>query len=184
MTYFEPKLYWYALQVRPRHEDIVAELLRYKGYEEYLPKYVAQKTRRTSSTSERNLFPGYVFCRFKYNETGQAWSGASVVTTPGVVKILGGKQPDPGLANEIEAIKRILAAKLTPEPWPFLQAGQTVEIEAGPLRGLWGTVLSAQGTHRLIVSVELLQRSVAVEISPSWLYPELDVRKGSARFYA
>lgn len=180
MNQFEPALDWYVLQVRPRHEDMVAALLRYKGYEEYVPKYPAKKAAKKPSAPARNLFPGYVFCRFKYDETGHALNGGGVVTTPGVVKILGGKQPVPTLPSEIAGVKRILAAKLIPEPWPYLRAGQSVEIEAGPLRGLSGTVLSTQGTHRLIISVELLQRSVAVEISANWLYPQSGARPAPA----
>jgi transcription antitermination factor NusG len=83
-------------------------------------------------------------------------------------------------AEEIEAIQRIVETGRATEPWPFLQVGEQVRIETGPLRGTEGVVLRVQNQHRLIVSVSLLQRSVAVEINPEWVSPSHPMRPRDA----
>src|SRR5215470_2799835 len=102
------KLPWYALQVRPNLEDLVSTLLTNKGYETYLPKYRAGSRKGARNRcSERRLFPGYVFCRFSPHGSGQVSTGGGVVTTNGVVRILGaGDVPIPVPDAEIEAICR------------------------------------------------------------------------------
>jgi transcription antitermination factor NusG len=170
--------FWYALQVVPKREDIVAALLTYKGYEQYVPGYQADGPMQGTAkkTVENKLFPGYVFCRFAYEESDQVARGGGVVTTPGVIRILGGRKPAPIASEEIEAIRLALAARLKPEPWPF-QIGQKVKIEAGPLRGVSGIVIRSDGTHRLVLSVELLQRSVAASVQADWISPIVTTSK-------
>ncbi len=99
--------------------------------------------------AEEKLFPGYVFCRFAYEENNQVSRGGGVVTTPGIIKILGEMKPAPIASEEIEAIRLALAARLKPEPWPF-QIGQKVKIENGPLRGISGIVIRSDETHLLL----------------------------------
>jgi transcription antitermination factor NusG len=167
---------WYALQVVPKREDMVAALLRCKGYEQYVPSYEADgHTQGTAKkAAENKLFPGYVFCRFAYEESSQVSRGGGVVTTPGVIRIVGGRKPAPIASEEIEAIRLALAARLKPEPWPF-QIGQKVKIETGPLRGVSGIVIRSDGTHRLVLSVELLQRSVAATVQSDWISPMVTI---------
>jgi transcription antitermination factor NusG len=95
-----------------------------------------------------------------------------VLTTPGVIGIVGaGKIPLPVAEKEIEAVRSILSSGLAAQPWPFLRVGAPVHIEHGPLRGLEGIVTSTDKVQRLVVSVTLLQRSVAVEIDSDWARP-------------
>jgi transcription antitermination factor NusG len=151
---------WFALQVRARHEKNIGEMLRGKGYDPLLPLY---KCRRRWSNRykmlELPLFPGYLFCRFDVHNR------LPILKTPGVIHVLGiARTPVPIDDAEIDAIRTIVGSGLQSQPWPFLQVGAKVRIEYGALCGLEGILLDFKGRHRLIVSVTLLQRSVAVEI--------------------
>lgn len=157
---------WFALQVRSRFEKNIATLLRGKGYDPFLPLH---KCRRQWSDRlkemELPLFPGYLFCRFDVQ------ARLSVLATPGVFLVVGGRSPVPVDDCEIAAIQKIVASGLPGQPWPFCQVGARVRIEHGALSGLEGIVVNFKGRHRLVVSVTLLQRSVAVEIDEAWLSP-------------
>jgi len=135
-------------------------MLAMKGYETLLPLYVEQ--RRWSDRIKalhRPLIPNYVFCHVTDDAIGP------VVTTPRVVRMVGaGRSPIQVYAHEIEALRRIDANRLRAEPWPFAHIGQTVELRDGPLSGIRGVLVRIKGEHRLVVSVTLLQRSVAVEV--------------------
>jgi len=110
------------------------------------------------------LFQGYVFCRINGQVAGK------IVTTPGVIRIVGdGRHPLAIPIDEISAIQRIVELGVQAEPCSFLKVGQTVHIKEGPLRDLDGIVLKVKNGHRLVVSVSLLRRSVAVEIDPAWV---------------
>jgi transcription antitermination factor NusG len=160
-------LHWYAVQTRVQHEKMVAQALAGKGYEEFLPLYRCR--RRWSDRIkelELPLFPGYVFCRFDVEQR------LPILVTPGVQHIVGiGKVPLPVEEAEIAAIQSIVRTGLPAEPWPFLQVGQRVRIVSGPLEGLEGLLLAVKKPYRLVVSVTLLQRSVAVEIDSVWVTP-------------
>jgi transcription antitermination factor NusG len=156
---------WFAVQVRAGREHVSAEHLRLRGYEVFLPCY--RERRRWSDRTKlivRALFAGYVFCRIV------ECVEARIVTAPGVIRILGdGSGPVPVPEHEIESIKRVIETQLSVEPWPMPQAGQKVRFETGPLRGLEGIVLMAKDRNRLIVSVSLLRRAVAVQIDSRWI---------------
>jgi transcription antitermination factor NusG len=158
---------WYALQVRPRYEKQISTALRSKGYEEFLPLYTAR--RRWSDRYkevEFPLFPGYLFCRFDQQVR------MPILTIPGVLKIVGfGKELAPVEEAEITSIQTIVKSGFPAEPWPYLQAGQRVRINEGALEGVEGIFLHSKAGHRLVVSVSLLQRSVAVEVDASWITP-------------
>ena len=151
---------WFALHTRSRHEKISAISLQQKGYEDFLPLY--RSLRRWSDRRkevELPLFPGYVFCRL------DPLNRMPILSTPGVLSIVGaGKNPVAVEEAEISALQAMVRSGLDAQPWPFLQAGQRVQIEAGPLEGVEGILLSVKNSSRLILSVSLLQRSVAVEI--------------------
>ena len=155
-----PPTPWFALQVRARHESGVANFLSGKGYEPFVPMYTSR--RRWSDrikVVESPLFPGYLFCRFDVNNR------LPILTTPGVIQVVGfNRTPVPVQDTEIYAIQSLVASGFPSQPWPFLQAGDRVQIDSGPLRGLEGLLVEFKGSHRLVVSVTLLQRSVAVEI--------------------
>jgi transcription antitermination factor NusG len=156
---------WYAIQVKPRYEKHVSQVLQQKGYEEFLPLYQARRRwKYRTKLIDFPLFPGYLFCRFDVSDR------LPVLTTPGVLHLIGaGKTPLPVGDQEIVALRTVLRAKLPVEPWPYLRTGQRVRIEVGPLRGLEGIVQAVKNDCRLILSVTLLQRSVAVDISSDWV---------------
>ena len=157
---------WFALRIKARREKFVASSLRSKGYEEFLPLYRCR--RRWSDrmkTHELPLFPGYVFCRFDMNNR------LPILVTPNVLLIVGcGKTPLPVEDSEIAALQSIVKSGLKAEPWPYLRVGQRVRIERGSLEGVEGLLLAAK-PQRLVVSVTILQRSVAVEIEEAWARP-------------
>src|SRR6185436_19047058 len=138
-----------------------------KGYEVFLPLY--RDRRRWSDRVkelELPLFPGYLFCRFDVTKR------LPILTTPGIVQVVGlGKTPLPIEEKEIAAIQSIVISRLNAQPWPYLKVGQKVRIEQGRLTGLEGILIALKKTHRLVVSVSLLQRSVAVEVDHDWASP-------------
>lgn len=158
---------WFALTVKPQHEKKAAWALRTKGLEEFLPLYRAR--RRWSDRVkeiELPLFPGYVFCRFSSQDR------PPVLTTPGVISIVGfGSDPAAIPAAEIAAIRAMLGSGLPVQPWPFLKVGQFVRILEGPLSGLEGLLIREKDSCRVVLSIELLQRSVAVEVDREWICP-------------
>lgn len=158
---------WYALQVRPRFEKSVADTLVSKGFEGFLPMY-RHRSRWSDRIKEVHLplFSGYLFCRFDVNNR------LPVLITPGVMQIVGiARVPHPVEDEEIAALQAITLSGLKAEPRSYLNIGERVRIEVGPLAGVEGILNSLKGTNRLIVSVGLLQRSVAVEIDESWVVP-------------
>lgn len=158
---------WYALYVRPRAERMVAQILQEKGYDLFLPTHRCRR-RWADRVKELDmpLFPGYVFCRVTAASSGR------IVTTQGVIRIVGiGNAPIPIDDGEIEALRTVVSSSLSVEPWPFLRVGQKVRIEVGPLSGLEGVVVRFASRARLVLSISLLQRSVAVEMDGSWVTP-------------
>ena len=152
---------WFALQVKTRFEAICARVLRSKGYEKFVPvcKFVSRRSDTRSLTQPKALFPGYVFCRFNHDAKGL------IVTTPGVIRIVGyGKMPCPISEDEIENIRLVIRSEYAAVSWPYVTAGQRLRITKGPLRGVTGTLIRVKNDDRLIISVDLLQRSAAVDV--------------------
>jgi transcription antitermination factor NusG len=113
------------------------------------------------------LFPGYLFCRF------DPQNRLPILKTPGVIQVVGcSRQPIPVDEDEIKSIQALVTSGIPNQPWPFLKVGEKVRIESGPLRGLEGVVVEFRGNRRLILSVSLLQRSVAVEIDAAFVRSE------------
>jgi len=156
---------WFALRVRPRHERTTALNLGRQGFEEYLPLHrVRRRWSDRMKEMETALFPGYIFCRFSRQDR------LRVLNSPGVECVVGfGKTDVPVDDAEIAAVRRILACGRPLAPWPFLRIGQNVSIDNGPLAGLRGVVLRDQDSWRVVVSVEALDRSIAVEVDREML---------------
>ncbi len=151
---------WFALQVRTRQEASVSQQLNGQGYERFLPLYKLRK-RWSDRIKEVNapLFPGYLFCRFNPQDR------LPILKTPGVIQIVGFNNGPAAVDEaEIRSIQTLVTAGVPHQPWPFLAAGDRVRIESGPLLGLEGILIDVKRSHRLVLSVTLLQRSVAVEI--------------------
>jgi transcription antitermination factor NusG len=151
---------WFAVYVKATHEKRVTSLMSDQGYECLLPLYECRKrwSDRVKDV-ELPLFPGYVFSRFA------ASSRTPILKTPSVMGVVGidGK-PIPIEDHEIAALRLLLMSKVSVLPHPFLRAGRRVRIHGGALDGLEGVIEDVRHRRRLIVSVSLLQRSVAVEV--------------------
>jgi transcription antitermination factor NusG len=158
---------WFALRVKSNCEKTVAAVARNKGFEEFLPLYESRHrwSDRLKSV-ELPLFPGYVFCRIDPNFR------LPILTIPGALHFIGvGKVPIPIDELEISTIQQAVRSGLVVQPWAYLSAGQLVRLEQGPLAGLEGVLLETRKQFRVVVSVHLLQRSVAVEIERDWVTP-------------
>jgi|ERR1700674_3987444 len=158
---------WFALQLRTRWESSTAALLSGKGYQTLLPTFqTLKKVRGKSCEVNSPLFPGYVFCRF------DAHKRLPILLTPGVITVVGrGRVPIPVEDSEIEAIQKVVSTGLQVEPWPYLEVGQQVRIDDGALCGVQGILIGFKGVRRIVVSVSLLRRSVALEIDRSVVCP-------------
>lgn len=158
---------WFALQVAPKMETKSAAGLQARNYEVFLPVYT-ERRRWSDRTKifELPLFPGYVFCRLTADRKSLA------VATPGVRRIVrfGGK-PYPVEEHEITALQAVMGSQFTVTPWPFMRLGQKVIINEGPLAGVIGLLSSIKSSHRLVISVDILMRSVAIDVDASFLSP-------------
>jgi transcription antitermination factor NusG len=158
---------WFAIRVRSHYERTTAAILRGKGYEEFAALYCTK--RRWSDRIEEvelPLFPGYIFCRFDPARR------LPILTTAGVVHVVGrGRIPEPVNEAEIRAVEAVIQSGLPARPWPFLRVGQQVRVQYGCLAGIEGLVINVKSQTRLVVSVSMLQRSVAVEIDRDCIRP-------------
>jgi len=169
---------WFAIQVRTRWEQSIADLLSGKGYETLLPTFQAE--RRWNGRIKKTiapLFPGYVFCRF------DASKRLPILVTPGVICVVGrGRIPIPVEPSEMDAIHALVRSGIHIEPWPYLELGQRVRIESEALQGVEGILIGIKGNHRIVMSVSLLRRSVAMEIDRSRVKPVGPSRDPAAGF--
>lgn len=158
---------WFALQIRSRWEANTANLLRGKGLETLLPTYsTKRKWSDRFKVVEAPLFPGYVFCRFDVHNR------LPVLITPGVISVVGrGKSPVAVDEMEISAIRAAVQSGVPVEPWPYVEIGERVRVKDDVLDGMEGILTSFKGSHRVVISVTLLRRSVALEIDRSRITP-------------
>jgi len=161
----QPAGQWFALGITPRHEKAVSVVLCNKGYETLLPVYARRHQYGPRSRSfDLPLFPGYLFCRFDVT------ARLPILTTPGVLRVVGaGKIPIPVADDEVVSIRRAMEARVTMTPYPYWNRGQRARITCGPLAGIEGVVVNARPPVRLVLSVELLQRSVLLEIDAEYV---------------
>lgn len=162
-----PPAAWYALQVKSRKEAYVASQIESQGIQCLLPLYKSiRKWSDRVKELEQPLFPGYLFCKFDFQNR------RPIVTTPGVLHVVGyGRTPIPVAEQEIQALQLAISSGMPKQPWPYLEVGQRVRVIYGTLTGLEGVLVNMKGNHRVILSVSLLQRSVAMEVEASWLTP-------------
>lgn len=158
---------WFALRVKSRFERVVASAAQNKGFDQFLPMH--QSRRRWSDrlkSIEEPLFPGYVFCRMNPQHR------LPLLTIPGALHFVGiGKMPLPIDDQEIASIQAAVQSGQCIEPWAFVEAGQRVRLEDGPLAGAEGIFVGTSKQDRIIVSVTLLKRSIAVSIDRNWAVP-------------
>jgi transcription antitermination factor NusG len=157
---------WYAIYIRSRWEHRVSDALRQKGFEVFLPTY---STAKCNSRGKNNsllppLFPGYLFCRMDVNDR------LPVLVVDGVISILGvGQVPEAVPEHELDAVRRVMASGIAVSPELPLLPGQPVVVEHGPLKGITGTVVHTMSESLLVVSISLLNRSMAVRMKPEWV---------------
>jgi transcription antitermination factor NusG len=158
---------WYALVVQPRHEKAVDEHLRNRGLEALCPTYrAARRWSDRVKVVDLPLFAGYVFCCFSYRQRLVA------LGTAGVRSIVGfGSAPQPIPEAEIAALQSIGRSGLPARPWPHLRAGERVQVVKGCLAGLQGILSREEARARVVVSIEMLMRSVAVEVECDSIAP-------------
>lgn len=152
---------WWALYTRHQHERAVAEMLSAKGFEVFLPLYESMRRwKDRQKLLSLPLFPCYVFVRGGFSRRLQ------VVTTPGVHMILShGEHVAVIPENEIQAIRRTVDGPYRLEPHPFLKCGDRVRVTRGSLQGVEGILIRKKNQCRLVLSVDMLAKSVAVEIN-------------------
>jgi transcription antitermination factor NusG len=157
--------HWFAIQTKPRYEYISSAIILQKGITTLLPTY--EESRQWSDRTKRlkrPAFPGYFFC--KANE-GQL---AQVALTTGVRRVVGcGGRPEPIEESEIEALRAAVEAGLAVRPHSYVEIGDRISLDSGPLAGTQGVVVADRNGCKFVVSVEILRRSVAVDVPPHWL---------------
>lgn len=158
---------WFALTVRPKHERTASQYLHSQGFDQYVPLHrVRRRWSDRVKDMEAVLFPGYVFCRFSYEDR------LRVLGAPGVRSLVSaGGTPLQVDESEIAAVRRLVASGRPLDPWPYLRIGQDVAIDYGPLAGIRGVVLRDKDRWRVVISVEALDRSISVEIDRDVLCP-------------
>lgn len=167
----EMETHWCAVYTRHQHEKAVSEMLQVKDFEVFLPLYESiRKWKDRKKLLSLPLFPGYVFVR------GALERRLPILTTPGVHMIISrGERIATIPEEEIEAIRRTIEGQFRVEPHPFLRCGERVRVVRGSLEGVEGILTRKKNLYRLVLSVEMLAQSVAVEIDA------LDVEAVSAR---
>ena len=152
--------HWYAAYTCANHEKQVATQLDARAVEHFLPLYSSVrrwKDRRV--TLELPLFPGYVFIRLALRDR------LRVLEIPSVVRLVGfNGQPAALPDEEMEILRSGLSQSLRAEPHPFLTVGRRVRITGGPFAGLEGVLKRKRSSVRVVVTLELIQRSVAVDV--------------------
>lgn len=164
---------WLAIYTRHQHEKSVAQFLAEKRMEVFLPLYdTAHRWKDRVKRLSLPLFPNYVFV------FGGLTNRGPILSTPGIydfVRVAGLPAVIP--SEQIEAVRRVVEGGLQAEPHPFLKSGDRVRVKSGPLAGVEGLLVRKKGLYRLILSVEMLVRSIAVEVEVA------DVERVSGRSF-
>jgi transcription antitermination factor NusG len=154
-------LHWYALHTASNCEARVANYLQAFDVEAFLPDYPSRRQWNDRvKTIRRPLFPGYLFCRLQNKLPSEAWCApglAHIVSSAGV--------PAPIPEEEIDSVRRLVDSGLVVCGSPMLKTGERVRMRSGPLKGLEGRLERIKSQFRLVISVELLSRSIATEVS-------------------
>lgn len=157
------QMFWYAAYTSSRHEKTVAEHLRQREVECFLPLY--ETVRRWNNGRHRvqlPLFPSYVFVRMEMRNR------LRVLQVPGLVQLVTFQGSPAALPDiEIETLRGALSAGIPAQPYRYLREGSRVEICRGPLQGMRGILLRHQGQFRVVISVEMIMRSIVVEVDAS-----------------
>jgi transcription antitermination factor NusG len=158
---------WYAVWTRSRHEKSVSDHLGRRDLETFLPLYsTIRRWKNGDHRVEMPLFPGYTFVRIRLEDHLQ------VLKVAGVVRLVGfGSAPTALEDAEVESLRRALGAGIKAEPHPYLTVGRHVRITAGPLAGREGLLVRWKSALRVVLSVDLIQRSILVDLNATLLEP-------------
>lgn len=162
-TAVQPDGKWYALYTCPRHEKRVAEQIKQRSFSCYLPLYRSvRRWKDRRKELELALFPGYVFVQMAIERRLQ------VLQLPGVVRLVSfNGQPAALPTEEIEALQERLSSGARVEPHPYLRVGRRVRVRSGAMQGLEGIIVRRKDSCRVVFSIDLIMRSVAVEVDES-----------------
>ena len=166
---------WLAAYTKPRHEKAVLRHLEAREIESFLPLYKALRKWKNGCTVQVELpvFPSYVFVHIEKNQAGQ------LLAVPGLLVVLGsGARSEPIPAHEIESLRTDLAHRKF-EPHSYLAVGETVRIKSGPLAGMTGILTRRKNCLRVVLSIEMICQSAAVEVNED----ELEVGHHRSRTY-
>jgi transcription antitermination factor NusG len=162
-----PQPHWYAVYTHANHERRVAQQLGVRGVEHFLPQY--ESVRRWKDRKVRldlPLFPGYLFVHLELQNR------LRVLEVPGVARLIGfDGRPVPVPEEDLIRVREFLNRGFQAEPHPFLKAGRRVRVKSGPLAGMEGIVVRRKNGRRLVLSFELIQRAMAVELEAADVRP-------------
>jgi transcription antitermination factor NusG len=151
---------WYAIYTSSRHEKVIAKQLEDRGIESFLPLYRSwHRWKDRRKLVELALFPSYVFVRIEAQER------LRVLEVPGVVNLVSfNGEPAALPEQEINALRNGLENDIYAEPHPYLRVGRKVRVVRGPMAGAEGILSRKKDKHRVVISIDLLMRSIAVEV--------------------
>lgn len=154
--------HWYVAYTLPRHEKSVADRLIHQNIETYLPLYSSvRKWNRRLAEIELPLFPSYVFVKMVITDK------VRIISHPGVIRLVGFNGNAAALPDgEVERLRSLLTVWKA-EPYPFLTAGKQIKVRSGPFANLQGRIVRRKGKMRLIVSLDLIQRAILLEMDVS-----------------
>jgi transcription antitermination factor NusG len=155
--------HWYAIYTCSRHEKVVAKQLKERQIESFLPLYRSwHRWKDRRKQVELPLFPSYVFVRIADHQQ------LRVLQVPGVLTLVSFHGKPASLPErEINTLRRGLESQLCAEPYPYLKVGQKVRVVRGPIAGAEGILLRKKEKVRVVISIEVLMRSIAVEVDGS-----------------
>jgi transcription antitermination factor NusG len=165
VQHYQPR--WYAAHTSANREKRVAEQFQLRRIDHFLPVYSSVRRWKDRQVQlELPLFAGYVFVRLALRDRLQ------VLEVPGVARLVGFSGSAVALPDEeIDALRRSVGCGVRAAPHPYLTVGRRVRVMAGPLTGQEGILLRWKGNWRVVLSVELIQRSIAVEVDTATLEP-------------
>jgi len=168
--------WWYAVTTRSRHEKSIIHLLQARSVEYFLPLYQSvHRWNDRNAIVRQPVFPGYVFVRIDLADRMR------VLSVPGVVNLVGPHgRPVPIPEGELTALRQCLDRQVSMEPHPYLAVGSKVRIRQGLLAEMEGILVRKKGQFRLVLSVHLIARSVAVEVDACDVIPVGKVRSLAA----
>lgn len=159
--------FWYAIHTRSRHEKVVRDQFGAKGITHLLPLHLKRSLWKDRvKMVEVPLFSGYIFGYFALQDRLQ------VLQTVGVVRLVGlSGAPEPVPEEQIEAIRAMIENRLPYDPHPYIKEGMMVRVKRGPLAGTEGVLVEKKKHFRFVINVDLIQKSVAVDIDSADVEP-------------